>query len=135
MSVNFLGIEQLDADFLPIVPFPLVEEAGTLARMAGGAPNLVYFYQNGVFIAIGVKSLYFLHISRFFALFPELFTAPAPVGHIAGLGGVLQRVPVGEREHQDFARLGVLRDNGNEAVFLEFQAIDPAHELPPKNEK
>src|SRR5581483_7144752 len=70
VSVNLFRIEDLDADFLPVIARQFIEKTGSLARVAGRFPDLLYFYQNRVFVAIGIKGLEFLHIARFLALFP-----------------------------------------------------------------
>lgn len=132
MAVNLFGVEHLDADFLPVIARQFVEEAGAFARVASRAPDLFYFYQNDVLVAIRIKRLHFLHIPGFFALFPELLAAAAPIGHVAAFDRVLQGFAVGEGEHEDLACFFVLRDDGDEPVLLEFQRVDPAHGYPQK---
>jgi hypothetical protein len=54
---------------------------------------------------------------------PELLAAAAIEPGFAAFQGAAQGFGVHVGEHEDFTRVGVLGDGGNEAVFIEFDVF------------
>ena len=84
--------------------------------MAGGPAHLLDAEQDGVQVAIQVDGADPLDIAALFAFAPEFLAAAAVVDGPAGGHGLGVALGVHVGEHQDFARLGVLGDGGQQAV-------------------
>ncbi len=89
--------------------------------MARGA-GLADFHEHGVLVAIDADLDDVLLVAGGVALAPEALARARPVDGAAGVDGELQRLGVHPGEHEDVARVGVLRDGGDEAVGVELRA-------------
>lgn len=96
----------------------LAVEAASMARVAGGVADLLYFEQDGVAVAIDVDALDDLDVTAFFALSPQAAAASAVIDRAASGFCFGESFGVHVRDHQDFARRGVLSDGGKQAIAV-----------------
>ncbi|KAG1251028.1 hypothetical protein G6F68_012491 [Rhizopus microsporus] len=70
--------------------------------------------------------MHFLDVAGFLALAPQALARTRPVHRAAGGGGFGKRFAVHPGHHHDLAVFKVLRDGGNQAVFVENDVGHPA---------
>ena len=104
------------------------KEACGFARVAGG-PCLFHDKKETVPVTVGVRRHELLDVSRCRALAPQFGARPRPVRHVTGFQRRDDGCLVHPGHHQDRTGLVILRDGGDEPVFveLEFIRIKPFH--------
>lgn len=87
--------------------------------------------QQAIAVTIHAEIDQFLRVAGTFAFDPETLTRPRPIGHALGVQRLCNRIGIHPRHHQDFTRFGILRNTGNETLFIIFQAFGIEHGLAP----
>jgi len=90
-------------------------KARAVSRMAGGTRRLDA-NQEAVRVAIGADFDHALNVARCGAFVPQFAAAARPEPGFAAFEGQAQRFGVHVRQHQDFIRISILHDGGDEAV-------------------
>jgi len=77
----------------------------------------------GIAVAVFPDLAHLDDVPRRFAFVPEFLAAAAVEPGFAAGQGAAEGFGVHVGEHEDFARVGVLGDGGDEAVFIEFDVF------------
>ena len=86
--------------------------------MAGPA-RLFHLQEDGVLITIDPDFDHVLCVTRSFPFDPEFLPRSAPIGPAAGLDRGLERVSIHPGQHQDFIRVGILGNRGDQSIRIE----------------
>ena len=94
-------------------------EAGLVADMAlSGIDG--DFQQKAILVAIDEYLMYFLDMTAFFALLPQLLSRPAEIGSITALYCFIKGLAVHISDHEDLSGICVLSYSSDESVLVEF---------------
>ena len=118
--IGLFGIKDFFSNHLRFALFDLPEKTAPVSLVAGGDVG-IHLDQEGVGIAVVIRLLDELRMSRFLSLHPDLLSGPGPKGDMGTLKRFFVRLAVHVGEHHDFVVLIVLYNNRDQAVFIEFQ--------------
>jgi hypothetical protein len=118
LPVNDARIEDALADDADLISVKLSEEAALIALVARGPTALANLEEDRVGVAVDEDRLDVLHVAAFLALAPQSLAATAIIARESSPDCLFERLLVHPGEHQDFTRLHVLGDHGDEAVQL-----------------
>src|SRR6266545_3670833 len=99
-------------------------EAGRRPGVARGSV-LAHHVEDRVAVAVHAHLPDFLRVARRFPFAPHAAARAAVIVRLPGGAGLLERLAVGETDHQDLAQDGALSDDGDESIVPEAHGLNP----------